>query len=95
MAQVAGSVSRHAELLLAHCTDTWRRLPEVEAEIEGWDLLDRIDFVEEWPLEEQRLKMLEQYASEGMLTPYQLVRYGELKHLPAQNRPIIRRLQQS
>jgi hypothetical protein len=92
MAQVAGSVSQRIDLLLRHASDTWARLPAIEAEIGGWDLLDRIDFVEEWPLEEQKLEELERYAAAGALTPRQRARYEDLQHLVERNRPIIQRL---
>ncbi len=73
----------------------WDRLSEIEAEIDGWDLLDQLDFIEEWPLEEERLLRLEGHAAEGAMTPDQRQRYEDLKRLVAQNRPIIRRLQES
>ncbi|MGI8856878.1 MAG: hypothetical protein ACR2JW_14100 [Thermomicrobiales bacterium] len=73
----------------------WGRLPEVEAEIDNWDLLEQLDFIEEWPLEEERLKKVEHYRSEGVLTLEQTARYEEVKRLIARNRPIIRRLQNS
>ena len=83
------------ERLLDHLTWQWQRLPEVEAEIDQRDLLEQVDFIEEWPLEEDRLKRLEQYVAKGALTPEQLARYEELKRLVEQNRPIIRQLQPS
>jgi hypothetical protein len=73
----------------------WGRLPEVEAEIDQWDQLDQIHFIEEWPLEEERLLQLEQDAVNGHLTPEQLRRYEQLQCLVAQNRPIIQRLRAS
>jgi hypothetical protein len=81
--------------MLGIIEDQWGRLPEVEAEIDGWDLLDQLDFIEEWPLEEMRLDQMEEYLTEGALTNEQLARYEELKRVVAANRPIIRRLQNS
>ena len=52
-------------------------------------------FIEEWPIEENRLTALERYASQGALTPDQMARYGELKRVVERNHPIIRRLQES
>ena len=43
----------------------WDRLPEIEAETDGWDLLDQLDFIEEWLLEEERLLRLQGHAAEG------------------------------
>ena len=95
MAQVDNAISRDIDKLLTFLMAQWERLPQVAAEIDGWHPLERIDFIEEWPLEEDRLARLEQYVAQGALTPEQLVCYERLKHLVAQNRPIIRRLQES
>jgi hypothetical protein len=95
MAQVTHSVQQHIDRMLGILEDQWGRLPEVEAEIDGWDLLDQLDFIEEWPLEEMRLDQMEEYLTEGALTNEQLARYEELKRVVAANRPIIRRLQNS
>lgn len=93
MAQVATTVNQHAELLLAHLLEVWQDLPWVAAEIERWDPGEQIDFIEEWPTQEQSLQQLERYAAEEGLTTEQLVRYEDLQRLVARNRPIIRRLQ--
>jgi hypothetical protein len=95
MAQVASSVQQYIDRMLSLLEWQWERLPEVEAEIGNWDLLEQLNFIEEWPLEEERLKKVEQYCSEGVLTPEQSARYEEVKRLIARNRPIIRRLQNS
>lgn len=73
----------------------WTRLPDVEAGIANWDQLDQILFIEEWPLEEQRLKRLQKFADEGAFDNGQQVRYERLKRTVARNRPIIQRLQNS
>ena len=75
--------------------DRWQRLPEIAAEIDRWDLVDQLVFIEEWPLEEQRLRMLEQYAADGVLTPAQLARFELLRCIVAEHRPIILRLRQT
>jgi hypothetical protein len=67
-------------------------MPEIEQEIDQWDLLDQLHFTEEWPLEEQRLEMLDEYAIQGSLTPEQMARYHHLKQLVAEYRPIVRRI---
>jgi len=95
MAQVTHSVHQHINLMLGILEDQWGRLPEVEAEIDGWDLLEQLDFIEEWPLEEERLKQIEKYAADDALTDEQRSRYEELKRVVVRNRPIIRRLQNS
>ena len=95
MAQVRNPAYQDIEQLLDLLLWQWQRLPEVEAEIDHWDLLDQLNFIEEWPLEEERLRRLEEYVAKGALTSKQLAGYEELKRLIAQNRPIIRRLQES
>ncbi len=73
----------------------WGRLPEVEVEIDQWDQLDQIHFIEEWPLEEERLLRPERYAANGSFTPEQRERYEQLTRLVARNRPIVQRLRES
>ncbi|MGI8553443.1 MAG: hypothetical protein ACR2PL_22065 [Dehalococcoidia bacterium] len=59
MAQVTQGARQHIDLLLDYESDVWRQMPKTAAEIDGWELIDQILFVEEWPLEEQRLTMLD------------------------------------
>lgn len=94
---MAHMTATHADIeqLLGNAVRTWESLPEVEAEIERWDLLERIDFVEEWTLEEERLRWLECYVADGLLTDEQIARYRELGRLVVRNRPIITRLRAS
>ncbi len=95
MAQLAKTVQRRVDRLLDMLMYQWQRLPEVEAQIDSWDHLDQLNFIEEWPLEEDRLKRLKRYVAEGALTDAQLHRYEKLQRLIERNRPIIRRLQES
>ncbi len=95
MAQVGTQHQQDVERQLSWALWQWSRLPEIEAAIDHWDPLDQLVFIEEWPLEEERLSRLARYADAGLLTPAQQARYGELKRLVAENRPIIRRLQAS
>lgn len=69
----------------------WSELPRIAEEIEGWDEIERIDFVHDWPLQEMRLERLRGYAGEGdeLMTEEQWGRYWELEELVARNRPII------
>ena len=95
MAQVSEATSRDIDRLLHKLLCQWQRLPEVEAEIDQWDWVDQVVFIEEWPLEKDRLADLERYVDQGALTPEQLCQYEELRRIVEQNRPIIRRLQDS
>lgn len=95
MAQVDDVVHREIEALLDRVSDEWGRLPDVEAEIDQWDWVDAVVFIEEWTLEEEALLRLERRAMQGVLTPEQLTRYNDLQVLIAKNRPIIQRLRES
>jgi hypothetical protein len=95
MARVTAATQQDIERMLCIACTAWESLPEVEAEIDGWELLQRIDFVEEWTMEEARLKWLERYRHDGLLTINQAARHDNLKRLVAQNRPIIERLRAS
>ena len=88
MAQVIHDTQRHIELLLDSVIDLWQNLPRTAFEIASWDLIDQTTFVEEWPLQEQRLATLAAYATNGMLSAEQLKRYRELEQSVAQNRPL-------
>jgi hypothetical protein len=93
MAQVTAQARHEIDKLLDLLTWQWERLPEVEAEIDGWDLIEQLDFIEEWPLEEMRLRRLEKYVAEGCLEQEQLARYERLCAIIERYRPIISRLQ--
>jgi hypothetical protein len=95
MAKVSSQVQRDIDFQLDVSFESWERLPEVEATIDDWDQIDQIVFIEEWPLEEGRLRWLERWKSEGLLTPGQLKRYAKLQALVAKNRPILQRLRES
>jgi hypothetical protein len=95
MAQVATGVSERIELVLNISLEAWKGLPEAEATIDEWDLIDQIVYIEEWPLEEERLRELAEYRAEGAMSLEQKRRHDELLSVVEQNRPIIRRLQQT
>lgn len=95
MAQVVRTTHERIDRILSILEEQWGCLSEVETEIDEWDLIDQIVFIEEWPLEEQRLDQMKVYAAEGALTEEQMARYEELKRVVTRNRPIIRRLQNS
>jgi hypothetical protein len=92
MAQVTAQARHEIDKLLDLLTWQWERLPSVEAEIDGWDLIEQLDFVEEWPLEEMRLQRLESYAAGGCLNSEQTARYERLRATIEKHRPIIARL---
>ena len=87
-----GMDRQRIDLLLGLSEEAWGELPEIEAEIDGWDLLDQLDVTESWALEEAFLDRLEAYKEEGAMNEGQLARYEELKDLVARNRPVIERI---
>lgn len=80
------------DLVLAGSLDAWRRLPEVEREIDSWDQDDAVDYLCCWPVQEVRLERLADEAREGEMTDEQLRSYSDLLDVVATNRPIIERL---
>lgn len=88
-------IRERIDRMLYYSKATWEELPQVESEIDSWDLMDQLTYIEGWPPNEEQLKWLERYAQEGHMAKDQLARYEELKELVAKNRPIIRRLQNS
>lgn len=97
MAQVAFNTQAqaHAALLLDSVYESWTSLPRVAQEIDAWDLLEQIVFIEEWPLVEERLRIIESYLAEGVLSPEQIARYEKLMPIIARNRPLIEQLRNS
>lgn len=67
----------------------WGRLPAVAATFHTLDDLEKIDFLMEWPLQEDDLEELAELMASRTPTPYQRRRYGELLRLVDTNRPII------
>jgi len=70
----------------------WGRLPQVEAEWASWEEPDRLVFVLEWPMQEDRLHLVRGWAAQGVLMPEQMARYHELESLIEKHRPILERL---
>ena len=79
-----GGIDRDLEWSLA----VWRGLPEAAGEISEWDVIERLDFVYEWPLEEMRLDRLREQKRVGLMNAEQAVQMAELENLVARNRPV-------
>jgi hypothetical protein len=92
MVQVDRATRADIDHLLKWAVAGWEELTEVEREIDAWDLIDQIVFIEEWPLEEERLRRLAKHAQANDLTEAQRVRYENLLKLVERQRPIIERL---
>lgn len=92
MAQVTSSTQQHIDTLLCGLLEEWNHLPNVIETIDEWDVVDQIIYVEEWPVVEQRLKMLADYAAERAMSADQKKRYDTLLRLVELHRPLVARL---
>jgi hypothetical protein len=83
MAKVAGTTEKRLDLLLDSSSDAYEELPEVAAEIKGWNDGERMGYVYDWFLVEERLKELERDATK--MNSDQRRRYDRLKELIKKN----------
>jgi len=88
-ADVTADVDR---FYLEYLEREWLRLPETERCWGAMEEMERLDFVLEWPIKEDRLAQLDAWVAEGVLTPEQMGRYRELQALVDRHRPIVERL---
>jgi hypothetical protein len=95
MAQVANSVHQHIDIVLVRLLNAWQYLPAAINEIDDWDIVDQIVYVEEWSPDEQLLAVLHKYDQDGALTTDQSARYQELLALVEKNRPLLNDLRES
>jgi len=95
MAQVIVALQKRVDFLLDYLSDSWRELPRVEGEIDNWDTIEQVDYVEEWGPKEALLDELRRYASDGQMTEEQRGRYSQLEHFIAEHRRILTRLRES
>ncbi|MGH2353028.1 MAG: hypothetical protein ACRDJN_15570 [Chloroflexota bacterium] len=94
MAQVATDLElvQRIEKYLEYLASEWQDVPAVAQEWNSWQEHERLDFVIEWPIREDRLHQLHQWAAQDRLTPAQRARYEDLLTLVAANRPTLERL---
>jgi hypothetical protein len=92
MAEVTQKRSREIDAALEWSLRSWRSLAQAARDIEGWDSIERADFLHEWPLEEQKLAELQSYAERGMMSPAQQRRHRLLRETVERNRPVIEEL---
>lgn len=95
MAQVATDVQRKVDRLLNDLLVAWEDLPKVAREIDQWDLIEQIDYVEEWAPKEDQAARLRRLIALPDVTKEQRQRYERLGHLMQTNRPILERLRAS
>jgi hypothetical protein len=85
-------LTRWIDKSLDYLLSNWEAIPNVAAEWDDWDELDRLDFVVEWPLREDRWHQLQRWREAGSLSTHQLKRFVELQCLIERNRPTLERL---
>jgi hypothetical protein len=95
VAQVDAATRVDVDHLLHWAAVAWDELVTVEQEIDSWEQIEQIVYLEEWPIEEDRLRRLDRHARAGDLSDEQRVRYRDLLKLVAERRPIIERLLRS
>lgn len=92
------SVTQQTELAtwidesLDYLAGEWEAIPEIAADWDNWEEYNRLDFVIEWPLREDRFHQLQQWCVDGLLSTIQLRRWQALQELIDRNRPTLERL---
>lgn len=95
MAQVTADVSARVDWLLTYLLGEWEDIPHLAEEWQALDRDQRIDALLDWPVVESNLRVLEDYAAEGILTPGQDARYVHLRALITKHRPVLQRLMEN
>ena len=83
MAKVADTTEKRLDLLLDSSSEAYEELPDVAAEIKDWNDGERMGYVYDWFLVEERLKELERDATK--MNSDQRRRYDRLKELIKKN----------
>lgn len=84
MADVATRKTEWIDALLVWLIDAWEELPQVAQEINTWDWVEQVDYIEEWTPKMQLLAQLRNYARTGQLTAKQQSHYAHLEDLVRQ-----------
>ncbi len=92
MAQVSQDIEARIDHYLDYLSDEWADIPALASEWSQLSSFERLDFVLEWPIKEDYLLQLRDYAEREFLTPAQRTRYQELLKLVAQHRPTLEKL---
>ena len=95
MAQVRTDVREQVDRFLDRLFTAWEELPRVAREIDGWDLIEQLDYIEEWGPKEDKLLRLRGLMASPEVTDEQKQRYERLERLVQANRPILERLRAS
>lgn len=88
MAQVISETNLKVRIedFLQYLLREWQDLPWVASEWDSWEEHERLNFVLEWPIREDRLQQLRQWERAGMLNLEQRERYERLLDLVEQHR---------
>jgi hypothetical protein len=94
MAQVTeSSITRERiDRLLDYLVGEWQAIPAIAAESSAWDDIDRLHFDLDWPVKEDYLATLRDWAEQGFLDRDQAARFRQLVALIDQHRPTLERL---
>jgi hypothetical protein len=77
MAKVGSATQERIDLLLAQALGAYEELPEVVREIHGWSDAERMSYVYDWFLLEQRVEELERNSAK--MNPKQRRRLEDLR----------------
>jgi hypothetical protein len=77
---------------IAYLIREWQAIPEVAAAWDQFEEPDRLDFVLEWPIKEDRLQMLRRWAKTEAMTPDQCGRFAELLEIVDRQKPLLQQL---
>jgi hypothetical protein len=75
------TTANRVDTMLDALLEAWRSLPSVAREIDSWDLIEQIDYIEEWSPKADWLDRLHRRAHDGQLSESQRSRYEELVQL--------------
>lgn len=94
MAQVAEKqdVGAWIDDYLQYLLREWSMLSWVFSEWNDWEEHERLNFVLEWPIREDRLLQLRRWEEQGLLTPEQQNDFNRLLGLMEIHRPELNRL---
>jgi hypothetical protein len=95
VAQVKSDVQLAIDQWLDYLTEAWRGLPQAALDIDQWDLIEQIDYVEEWTPKEEVAVQLRRLIASPEATEEQRARYRQLDQLMREHRPILDRLRAS
>jgi hypothetical protein len=80
MAQVGSDacIQEWADDYLSYLAGEWAAVPEIAEEWDRWAKHERLNFILEWSIREDRWVQLQGWVRQGMLTPGECVRYEAL-----------------